>query len=183
MNGLSVATLVFLLAVGGTCRAFDNMNGEYVISKTPNPSPGAFSTKWSDYSNEAGGVEYFEAYAGPMSTLYSQVWWTQLPEVPLPADLVKYARRRCHRRLPPACCSRVPSSSALGCTQRFQRQTWRVRHTSRLTRSPLRYPTPLQEVRRQGHCDCRLRGGPGAQDAGRRRVRADLRKLQPPPRW
>ena len=39
--------------------------------------------------NEAGGVEYFETYVGPITSYYSQVWWTGLPAVDLPADLVK----------------------------------------------------------------------------------------------
>ena len=66
-----------------------NMNGEYVISRTPKPTAGTFSTKWSEYSNEAGGLEYFESYVGPITHLYGQVWWKDLPAVPLPDDLIQ----------------------------------------------------------------------------------------------
>ena len=68
--------------------AFENMNGEYVISKTPNGGdPSKYNTDWSQYKNELGGVEYFEMYAGPFTSLYSQVWWAALPEVQLPDDI------------------------------------------------------------------------------------------------
>lgn len=36
---------------------------------TPNAT-GSFNTNWADYP---GGVEYFEVYMGPITTLYSQV--------------------------------------------------------------------------------------------------------------
>eukprot|EP01045_Picozoa_sp_COSAG04_P008675 COSAG04_NODE_486_length_13532_cov_5.975359_2_plen_204_part_00 len=39
--------------------------------------------------NEAGGAEYFETYVGPITSLYSQVWWTGLPSVDLPKDIVE----------------------------------------------------------------------------------------------
>lgn len=37
----------------------------------------------------SGGLEYFEVHLGPITTLYSQVWWKQVPTVPLPPDLIK----------------------------------------------------------------------------------------------
>ena len=52
------------------------MNGEYIITPTSNASgkmrPGQYSTDWNQYP---GGVEYFETYVGPITSLYSQVWW------------------------------------------------------------------------------------------------------------
>merc|ERR1712137_1198102 len=66
--------------------AFENMNGEYVITPTPN-AKGSFNTKWNEYPN--GGVEYFEVELGPISTLYGQVWWKDVPEVRIPDDIVK----------------------------------------------------------------------------------------------
>jgi hypothetical protein len=94
----------FLLGLGAF--GFENMNGEYVISPTPKAF-GNYSTKWSEYP---GGVEYFEVYMGPITSLYSQVsklhatntikprrlimpfsqvWWKQLDDVPLPPELVQ----------------------------------------------------------------------------------------------
>ena len=79
-----------VLCIAGTVGSglsFDNMNGEYVISCTPN-APGCndkVSTKWSEYPG--GPLEYFEvghqrggvsadltvqAYVGPITSLYSQ---------------------------------------------------------------------------------------------------------------
>ena len=83
-------SLLLALAHGSACLAKfegENMNGEYVITPTPGTkAKGSFSTKWSEYP---GGVEHFDAYLGPITTLYSQVWWKTLPTVKLPADLVK----------------------------------------------------------------------------------------------
>jgi hypothetical protein len=31
--------------------------------------------------NELGGVESFDMYVGPITSYYSQVWWTGLPAV------------------------------------------------------------------------------------------------------
>eukprot|EP00040_Diaphanoeca_grandis_P037212 m.241412 g.241412 ORF g.241412 m.241412 type:complete len:883 (+) comp33774_c0_seq2:100-2748(+) len=71
----------------------DNMNGEYILSLTPN-GQGAkekFPTNYKDYPY---GVEYFDVYSPPITSLYSQVFWTGLPAVDLPADIVqRYAGR------------------------------------------------------------------------------------------
>lgn len=92
-RSLLLHVVVGLAATG--CLAFDydfpnNMNGEYVISPTTGPKqPGTFNTKWSEYKNEQGGVEFFDVYMGPITHLYGQVWWKALPENPLPAELVQ----------------------------------------------------------------------------------------------
>ena len=78
-------TLLLLCVVQSTV-SFENMNGKYTTTPTPNAT-GHFNTNWNEYPN--GGVEYFEVYLGPMKTLYSQVWWSSVPTVPLPPDLVK----------------------------------------------------------------------------------------------
>jgi hypothetical protein len=91
---------------------FENMNGAYVISKTPGATDTKFNTKWGECAfaelssrllmnlppdptlaaravkNELGGVESFDLYVGPITSLYSQVWWTGLPAVELP-DAIK----------------------------------------------------------------------------------------------
>jgi hypothetical protein len=52
--------------------SFDNMNGAYLTTPTPHaPKDMQFNTKWDEYP---GDVEYFEAYMGPITSLYSQVW-------------------------------------------------------------------------------------------------------------
>eukprot|EP00462_Mataza_sp_D1_P024841 CAMPEP_0175128078 /NCGR_PEP_ID=MMETSP0087-20121206/4735_1 /TAXON_ID=136419 /ORGANISM="Unknown Unknown, Strain D1" /LENGTH=719 /DNA_ID=CAMNT_0016410113 /DNA_START=120 /DNA_END=2279 /DNA_ORIENTATION=+ len=61
------------------------MNGEY-LPLVSQGMRGNWSTNFSDYP---GGVEYFEVYAGPITTTYSEVFWTALPEIKLPLDLVK----------------------------------------------------------------------------------------------
>eukprot|EP00462_Mataza_sp_D1_P020249 CAMPEP_0175139606 /NCGR_PEP_ID=MMETSP0087-20121206/11003_1 /TAXON_ID=136419 /ORGANISM="Unknown Unknown, Strain D1" /LENGTH=748 /DNA_ID=CAMNT_0016422649 /DNA_START=31 /DNA_END=2277 /DNA_ORIENTATION=- len=64
-----------------------NMNGAYFLSATPKAkNTSAFPTNYRDYP---GGVEYFDVYSPPISTLYSQVFWTRLPDVDLPAEIVK----------------------------------------------------------------------------------------------
>ena len=64
----------------------DNMNGDYVFSTTPGGTPGLFPKRYRDYP---GGVESFDLYSPPMTTLYSQVWWSPLAPVSLPEDVVK----------------------------------------------------------------------------------------------
>merc|ERR1711871_357467 len=64
----------------------ENMNGDYVFSPTPNGTPGLFPKQYKDYP---GGVEYYDVYSPPITTLYSQVWWKPLAPAPLPDDLVK----------------------------------------------------------------------------------------------
>ena len=74
--------------VAGVCLAaapFENMNGEYLTTPTPNAPKGAtYNTRWSEYDTEHGGVEYFEVELGPIESLYSEVWWEAFPAVPLP---------------------------------------------------------------------------------------------------
>ena len=79
---------VVTMAVGraSMAAAFDNMNLQgYVISPTPGATPGKFNTKWSEYPD---GVESFDVYMGPITHRYSEVFWTELPESPIPPELV-----------------------------------------------------------------------------------------------
>jgi hypothetical protein len=70
----------------------DNMNGEYVFSSTPGGTPGLFPKKYRDYP---GGVDTFDVLSPPMTTHYSQVWWSPLAPSPLPAEVVaKYAGKK-----------------------------------------------------------------------------------------
>ena len=87
MRGLAFASsLLGILANGGAQRVTDeNMNGEYLLAQTPR-GHGNWTTNFKDYP---GGVESFTFYAGPINSTYSEVFWTSLPEVNLPAEIVK----------------------------------------------------------------------------------------------
>jgi hypothetical protein len=63
-----------------------NMNGAYLVSKTAGaPADKGFPTNFRDYP---GGVESFDSYHGPISSNYSEVWWSTATD-DLPADIVK----------------------------------------------------------------------------------------------
>ena len=42
--------------------------------------------------------EYFEAYSPNITTVYSQVFWTMMDEVPLDDEMVRPARQKAARR-------------------------------------------------------------------------------------
>jgi hypothetical protein len=62
------------------------MNGAYATAKTAGaPSDKSFPTNFKDYP---GGVESFDAYHGPITTTYGEVWWTSM-HGSIPDDIVK----------------------------------------------------------------------------------------------
>lgn len=61
------------------------MNGKYQLSETQTSN----TSKYPDYRDYPGGVEYFDIYSPLISQFYSQVYWEALPPVQLPADVVK----------------------------------------------------------------------------------------------
>lgn len=63
-----------------------NMNGDYLLAPTPKAPHPKWSTSFKDYP---GGVESFTLYTGSITSTYSEVFWTALPEVNLPEDIVK----------------------------------------------------------------------------------------------
>lgn len=68
---LAVAAVACVAAAAAFTPSRDpNMNGEYLLSQTPG-APGKFPTDFKDYP---GGVEYFDVYHGPITSVYSQVW-------------------------------------------------------------------------------------------------------------
>ena len=77
------------LAFSGPAAPSENMNGEYTIGTTPGGRPGLFPKQYREYPR---GVESFDVYSPPMTTLYSQVWWKALEPVPLPEEIVKRYR-------------------------------------------------------------------------------------------
>ena len=64
-----------------------NMNGHYDITKTPKAPGGATWTDSGDFKDYPKGVEYFDAYHGPINSTYGMVYWTHTSN-PLPADIV-----------------------------------------------------------------------------------------------
>lgn len=62
------------------------MNGEYPFSTTPGGTPGKMPKQYKEYP---GGVESYDVYSPPITTLYSQVWWKPLEPVLLPVDMVR----------------------------------------------------------------------------------------------
>ena len=74
--------LIALVVLLGIASAEPNMNGDYTIAG----SPKGFSTKSADY--DPGNIEYFDVYSPLVKTRYSQVYWTMMPSVPLPEEIV-----------------------------------------------------------------------------------------------
>ena len=70
-----------------TAAAFENMNGNYLLSPTPNAPEGTkpFPTKFADFP---GGVEYFDVYHGPITSTYGEVWWTKTAN-DIPTSVIK----------------------------------------------------------------------------------------------
>ena len=66
-----------------------NMNGHYLLSQTPeaNDTAHRFPAQYKDYP---GGAYSFDVYSPEFSQLYSQVWWSGLPPVDLPDEIVKH---------------------------------------------------------------------------------------------
>merc|ERR1719167_222303 len=62
-----------------------NMNGEYLLS---NANPSA-SGKWNSDYGKFEDVEFFDVYSPPISTKYSEVYWTMMDPVPLDEKLVE----------------------------------------------------------------------------------------------
>ena len=69
--------------IGGLSLSFasppPNMNGPYLLAN---------SQTHVSHATFAGGSEYFDVYSPPITTLYSQVYWTLLPSVALPPAIV-----------------------------------------------------------------------------------------------
>merc|ERR1719433_838916 len=87
MMHLLLNLLFSFLALGGSPSKEPNMNGEYILSSTPGGDPSKpFPTQYKDYP---GGTEYFDVWSPPIKSLYSQVFWTRLPTVPLPKEIVE----------------------------------------------------------------------------------------------
>jgi hypothetical protein len=63
------------------------MNGKYVISNPMNGKP--IERTFTEYNSYPRPTEYFDVYSPKISTLYSQVFWTQLDKVELPENIVK----------------------------------------------------------------------------------------------
>eukprot|EP01050_Picozoa_sp_SAG11_P020382 SAG11_NODE_3426_length_2455_cov_1.512309_1_plen_339_part_10 len=84
----TVATFASVPDFGPTFNAskLGNMNGDFVLSQTPGANMSKFPKSYSEYP---GGAEMFEVYSPPITTLYSQVWWSPLAPAPFPPHIVK----------------------------------------------------------------------------------------------
>ena len=61
-----------------------------VVSSSPtHPRPRFVQTYNTKFSETPGGVEYFDVYMGPITHRYSEVFWTSLPETPVPPEIVE----------------------------------------------------------------------------------------------
>eukprot|EP00434_Breviolum_minutum_P004320 symbB.v1.2.003807.t1/scaffold192.1/size616647/18 len=82
--GLLIYSVTLVVALGSE----SNLNGDYVLSATPNAPLTAekFPTHFSDYPRKPS---YFDVYSPTIKTLYSQVFWKSLPPVDIPDDIVK----------------------------------------------------------------------------------------------
>ena len=75
-----------LAGAGFTPSTQPNMNGGYLITKTPGaPDNKTFPTDFKDYP---GGVDYFDVYHGPIKTLYSQIFWKSIAN-DIPQEIVE----------------------------------------------------------------------------------------------
>ena len=72
------------VAFGALATANMNGAGNYLIQ---NPNKLAATQFDTDYATKKGN-EFFDVYAGPISTRYGEVFWQGLPAVPLPKDIV-----------------------------------------------------------------------------------------------
>ena len=63
-----------------------NMNGDiYGISNPNQFSKKSFSTVYSEINPE---YEYFEVYSPPITSRYAEVFWTMMPSVKLPNEII-----------------------------------------------------------------------------------------------
>ena len=77
-----ISTLTFLL-----CNSFTpNMNGNvYGISNPNYTDPVNFSTNFSDINST---YEYFDVYSPAITSRYAEVYWTMMPKVELPKNII-----------------------------------------------------------------------------------------------
>jgi len=77
-----ISTLTFLL-----CNSFTpNMNGDIYGISNPNYSdPVTFSTNYYDINST---YEYFDVYSPPITSRYAMVYWTMMPKVELPKNII-----------------------------------------------------------------------------------------------
>ena len=83
LKELFVATLSLLSRVTADT---PNMNGPNLYGiANPNMSSGYFSTNFTDITPN---VEYMDLYSAPITSRYAGIYWTMMPVIPLPKDIV-----------------------------------------------------------------------------------------------
>jgi len=77
---------VLLVLKLASANSISNMNGDYLLTKTPNGGPTSkFPIQYADYP---GGAEYFDVYSDIINSTYAEVIWKTLDPVSLPAEIV-----------------------------------------------------------------------------------------------
>ena len=67
--------------------AHSNMNGDvYGISNPDTYSKIKFPTNFNEINSS---YEYFEVYSPPITSKYGDVYWTMMPKVKLPSEIIK----------------------------------------------------------------------------------------------
>ena len=78
-----VSTLALL---SGVSAVTPNMNGPNLYNiANPNITSGYFSTNFTDITPN---VEYMDLYSAPITSRYADIYWTMMPVIPLPKDIV-----------------------------------------------------------------------------------------------
>ena len=84
LKELLISTLALF---SGAVTLAPNMNGPNLYGiANPNMSSGYFSTNFTDITPQA---KYVDLYSAPIKSRYADIYWTMLPEIPLPSDLIK----------------------------------------------------------------------------------------------
>lgn len=76
----------------GAATIAQNLNGPYLLSRTPGAKPGPTPPFVQSYAGYPRPVEFFDIRSPNITTRYSQCFWDGLEPVNLPADVVaRYA--------------------------------------------------------------------------------------------
>ena len=77
---------IFILTLSSICSDHSNMNGDIYGISNPNPFS---SKKFSPvYSKINPDCEYFEVFSPPITSRYADVYWTMMPSVELPKQII-----------------------------------------------------------------------------------------------
>ncbi len=79
--------IIMMLSFLSLLQCLGNMNGNVYGISNPNVSEyPQFPTEFSKINTSS---EYFDVYSPPITSKYAEVYWTMMPAVPLPENIVK----------------------------------------------------------------------------------------------